>query len=334
MPRWAFVVVATVGALAVGALIAAVAGLLPLLFLGILLGVLVDAVARALGGALHVRRRRMARLVVVVGLATLAFALAVGVPLLAAELARFVGAVPAIVEEVGRTSWGAWLLALVPPEALEPDGPAAASLLGPVAGGTVGAALALALGALLGVAPGRHLAPFARALPEEARPVAREVVDAVVDALRRWLVGRVVDMTLLGTSMALGLHLLGVPWAVPLGALGGALEFVPYIGPSAALLPAVFVALGEHPSLVPRVVALHLGLQLVQSYVVTPLIEQRAVHVSPAWVLTVQAVMGVTGGAVAVLVAVPTIVVAIVTVQVLWLRRALGDPVRLLGEPG
>jgi predicted PurR-regulated permease PerM len=77
----------------------------------------------------------------------------------------------------------------------------------------------------------------------------------------------------------------GVPYALVLAAIGGALEFLPVVGPAAAGITIVSVALFsgfEHPWLLALFILIW---RLVQDYVSSPLIMGRGVELHPALVI-------------------------------------------------
>ena len=77
----------------------------------------------------------------------------------------------------------------------------------------------------------------------------------------------------------------GVPYALVLAAIGGALEFLPVVGPAAAGITVVSVALFsgfEHPWLLALFILIW---RLVQDYVSSPLIMGRGVELHPALVI-------------------------------------------------
>ncbi|KAK0349142.1 hypothetical protein LTR94_034350, partial [Friedmanniomyces endolithicus] len=69
------------------------------------------------------------------------------------------------------------------------------------------------------------------------------------DSLASWLVGKAVSMLIVGTTTAIGLSLLGVPLALILGVIAGLLDFIPYLGPIMAGVPAVLLALSISPEM-------------------------------------------------------------------------------------
>jgi predicted PurR-regulated permease PerM len=183
----------------------------------------------------------------------------------------------------------------------------------------------LFLGIFLAWQPGAYKRGFVRLFPERRRKRAREVLNAIGHMLQRWLVGQMVLMTIVGVLTWIGLHLLGVPFALPLALFAGFAEFVPYIGPIVAGVPAVLVALAEGPELAIWVAGLYIAIQSVESYLLTPLIQQRAVYLPPALLLFSQVILGVTAGPLGVIVATPLAAAGMVAVNKLYVEDVLGD---------
>jgi predicted PurR-regulated permease PerM len=108
-----------------------------------------------------------------------------------------------------------------------------------------------------------------------------------------------------------------------LGILTGLLTFVPNIGAAIALLLAVMLALPQGTGTVAAVVVGYMVVQLVESYVVTPLIEQKAVSLPPALVIAFQAVMSVLFGFVGAVVASPVLAAGKTIVEMLYIEDHL-----------
>jgi predicted PurR-regulated permease PerM len=140
-------------------------------------------------------------------------------------------------------------------------------------------------------------------------------------------------MTIVGVITWAGLALIGVPLALTLGLLAGLLNFVPYVGPIVSAIPAVLLALLDGSRTAGWVALLYLGVQLLEGYLLTPLIDQRTVRTPPALLLTSQVIAGVTLGALGVVLAAPLLAVALVTVKLLYVEDVLGDDVEVPGEP-
>ena len=69
----------------------------------------------------------------------------------------------------------------------------------------------------------------------------------------------------------------------------------------------------------------YVGVQFVESYVLAPLVQQRAVHLPPAAILFAQVLMGAIVGALGVAVATPLAAAVMVAVSMLYVEDALGD---------
>ncbi len=166
------------------------------------------------------------------------------------------------------------------------------------------------IGMYLAVSPERYrhvaLYPFR---PQRQREYAA-LFDELGHELRYWLAGRGISMATVGVLTALGLWFLGVRLAFTLGLLAGLLSFVPYLGPVLALLPALLIAFTESPALAAWVALLYAAIQILETYLVTPLVQQRTTAIPPAVLITAQLFGGVFGGLLGVLLAAPIAVVS------------------------
>ena len=134
------------------------------------------------------------------------------------------------------------------------------------------------------------------------------------------------SLCLVGMLTALGLWILGVPAPLSLGFVAGVLSFIPNFGPLLSLVPAVIVALPNGPQMVLYVILLYAGIQLVESYFITPLIQHRAVRLPPALILLAQILMGVLFGFLGLLLATPLTAVLLVLIKRLYIEDVLAEP--------
>lgn len=67
------------------------------------------------------------------------------------------------------------------------------------------------------------------------------------------------------------------------------------------------------------------GVQMLESYIATPLIQQRLTSVPPALLLGFQFIMGALAGIIGLLVATPLLAAGKVLVTQVWIKDALGD---------
>ena len=310
-------------------------------FAAVLFAVLLDGMTRLLQRATRIPRRAGLALVLLLATGSLAgFGWAVG-PSVSAQLSELSTRIPTAVERLAellhQEEWGRALLQSLPPpaEILPP----AAGILGPISGvfsTTVGAVtnavIALVAGAFMAIEPRLYVDGLLKLLPPRERERGEEVVQAMGRALSWWLIGRVASMVAVGLLTALGLWLIDMPLVLALALIAGLLSFVPYLGPILSAVPALLVALVASPLQAVYVLLVYAGVQFLEGDFITPIIQERTVSLPPAVLLIAQLGMGVSFGLMGVLLATPLAVVAIVLVQMLYVRDTLGDSVRVLGE--
>jgi predicted PurR-regulated permease PerM len=144
--------------------------------------------------------------------------------------------------------------------------------------------------------------------PEPARAEGATLFTELGRTLGGWVRGTLVAMLLIGSLTALGLWLLGVPYALLLGILAGLTEIIPYLGPWLSGTVAVVVTLlTVDPLKALQVVVVFVIIQEVESNLVEPFVMSWAVHIDPLLVLIAITigfeVLGVVGAIIAVPVA-------------------------------
>ncbi len=170
----------------------------------------------------------------------------------------------------------------------------------------------IVVGLFLAVRPEESRDGVVQLFPLRYRERAEGVLDQMGDALWRWLIGRSLSMLVTGVGVGAALAGLGVPLAVSLGVLTGLLTFIPNIGAAIALGLAMFMALPMGLNVMLAVVGVYVAFQFMESYAVTPLIQQYQVSLPPALLLSAQALCGVWLGFLGAMVASPIVVVGLV----------------------
>lgn len=153
---------------------------------------------------------------------------------------------------------------------------------------------------------------------------AEQVLDAVGEAMRLWMVGQIFAMTVVGIMWGVSLWLLGVGSALALGVIAGLAEFIPVIGPILGAVPAVVIALAQSPILAFWAVIVYLIIQQIESSLLMPLIQARVVALPPAFTLFALVIGGWLFGIIGVLFAMPLAVVLMVLVRMLYIEDVLG----------
>jgi predicted PurR-regulated permease PerM len=112
-----------------------------------------------------------------------------------------------------------------------------------------------------------------------------------------------------------------------LGLLAGLLNFIPNFGPVIAAVPAVLIGLLQSPQQALYVALLYLAVQMVDGYVLTPLVERRSVELPLVLTITAQLLLGSAFGLIGVMLATPFTAAAMILVKMLYVEDVLGDRV-------
>ncbi|MBX3065069.1 MAG: AI-2E family transporter [Anaerolineae bacterium] len=160
-------------------------------------------------------------------------------------------------------------------------------------------------------------------VPQGYRPRAREILDTMYRMLKQWLLTRAVSMVAIGIMTALGLAALGMPFLIALTIFAGIMAFIPAIGPILALIPAVLVAFTQSMQQVLLVILLYLIVQSIDNYLLTPIVEHRAISLPAALVFISQLLLGVLVGFIGVVVAAPLTVVLMVAIKMIYVEDVL-----------
>lgn len=186
-------------------------------------------------------------------------------------------------------------------------------------------ALVVFLGFFLAWEPDLYVNGLLRLLPRSRRRRMGEVFDELAYTLRWWLVGRLGSMLIVGLASVIGLSLLGIPLALIMGVLAGILAFIPILGPSLALIPPLLIAFTIGPRMALYVLLLYGGIQVVESYFLTPVIQREAVSLPPGLLILAQVSLGLVGGLIGLAMAPPLAAAGMVLVKMLYVEDVLHD---------
>jgi predicted PurR-regulated permease PerM len=198
--------------------------------------------------------------------------------------------------------------------------------------GLADALLILVGGVFLAASPRFYRVGAVKLVPSERRDQMWSALEASGTALQLWLKAQLLTMLLVGTVTGLGLWLIGVPSWFALALLAALLEFVPYVGPIAAAVPAILLAVAVDPQTALLTVGLYVLVQQLEGYVFSPLMQQWAVDLPGALLLFSLLACGTLFGAIGIIFAAPLTVVIFVMVKKLYVREALHTPTPIPGE--
>ena len=165
-----------------------------------------------------------------------------------------------------------------------------------VVGTVTNLAMMLVLGIFIAAEPRMYERGVAWMLPLAERAHFYGTAEKIGSVLRRLMAGRLLGMAVEGVGTWVLLSLGGVPMAALLGVLTGLLAFLPNIGAivSGALIILVGFSAGVDVGL--YAIFVYFVVQMVDGYLIVPMVAKRAVDLAPALVLGAQILFGALFG--------------------------------------
>ncbi len=188
-----------------------------------------------------------------------------------------------------------------------------------------GVVIVLISGAYLAAQPGLYRSGVIRLFPPRHHARAAELFDGIAEALRLWLLGQLFEMVLIGALSTFAVLLIGVPSPMALGLIAGIGEFIPYLGPLIAAIPALLVALTKSPDATLWTLLAYLVIHQIEGQLAAPLIQRHMVAIPPAVMLLGIVAVTYLFGAIAIIFAAPIAVVAFATINLIYMRDTLGE---------
>ena len=195
--------------------------------------------------------------------------------------------------------------------------------VGTVMGAITSGVMMLVLAIFIAVDPRLYERGVAWMLPMGSRVGFYNVIDKMGWTLRRLMFGRLIGMAVEGVGTWLLLLAGGVPMAGLLGILTGLFAFLPNIGSiiSGVLIVLVGFSAGFDAGL--YAFGVYLVVQIVDGYLIVPMVAKRATDLAPALVLAAQILFGALFGIMGLFLADP--IVAMIKVYLEERSKATND---------
>jgi len=221
--------------------------------------------------------------------------------------------------------WGTW----VPTpkrESMSVD-----SLIGPLLSNTLAATLGV-VGVVVGLLAVLVIAAYLvidaeslghgllRLFPPRQRESLTELAPPVLDRMGAYVRGQIAVSICVGIMLAVALSLLGVRYALLIGALAAVLNIVPWVGSIAASVLGILSALNDSVGLAAATAAVFIGSNLVEGKLLVPQLVGRATGLHPLAVLLALLAGAQLAGLVGALVAVPFVAALWEIVVALYVR--------------
>lgn len=154
-------------------------------------------------------------------------------------------------------------------------------------------------------------------VPPRLQAATQRFLDETDEVLGQYLRGQLLVMALLAVFYSVGLSLVGLDLALPIGVFTGLAVFVPYLGFGLGLLLALLAALLQFQSLmgVLLVAAVYGVGQVLESLYLTPRLLGERIGLHPIVVIFALMAFGHVFGFVGVLIALPTSAVLLVAIR-------------------
>ncbi|MBN2404622.1 MAG: AI-2E family transporter [Coriobacteriia bacterium] len=142
------------------------------------------------------------------------------------------------------------------------------------------------------------------------REDASEVASRVSRVLSGYMRGQLIISAATATVVAIGLSIIGVPYALVLGLIAGILNIVPYVGPFLSYIISAIVAVFVSPTTAVLAVVIGVAAQQVTDMFITPRVMSEQVDLHPLLVIFSLLAGSALFGFIGLLVAIPVAAVA------------------------
>jgi predicted PurR-regulated permease PerM len=296
-----------------------------LAFAGILIAVILRAVTERID-----RHTRLTGKVAYAGTLLLLGAVAAGVgfllvPRATTQISELTRSLPASIHRLElpleKSDWGRDLLGRVHrifhKDSISSEIPQIASA---ISDGVTDLVIVVVVGFFTALNPHGYAEGLLVLFPERRRGHARRIASELQRQLQWWTLGQMLPMAALGIVSGVGLTLLHValPWT--LGLMTGLAVFLPYAGTVLSAVPAVLMGLQRSPQTALWVLLLYMALHLLEGYILTPLVQRKAVRLPPVVTILVQYFFWQVGGILGLALAAPLASAGIVLVKELYLH--------------
>ncbi len=169
-------------------------------------------------------------------------------------------------------------------------------------------------------------------VPSNYEEKANKILERVWNDLKTWLKAQLLIMLFIFTTTAIGLLIIGVDLWLILALIAGTLCFIPNIGPTIALVPAILVGLLDGIQMATAIFAVYMIVQLIETGFFGPYIRKRMLSIPPALLLFFQFALAAFTGAWGLLMATPLLVVLMILVGEIYVVESLKKSLKISGK--
>ncbi len=141
--------------------------------------------------------------------------------------------------------------------------------------------------------------------PKKSQAYAMDLINRMQAKIGLWLRGQLILSFIIFVLTYIGLLILGVDYALVLAMIAGLTEFVPYLGPILASIPAIFLSLTQSYVLAILVGILYYIIQLMENNFIVPSLMRKVVGLNPIVSIAVLLIGYKVAGVVGAIVSIP-----------------------------
>ncbi|MGH2727318.1 MAG: AI-2E family transporter, partial [Actinomycetota bacterium] len=165
-------------------------------------------------------------------------------------------------------------------------------------------------------------------LPPGRRDEVVGLAEKVGGVLGSFFRGQLLVALFVGIASAVGLTIVGIPFAAVVGLIAGVFNLVPLIGPFIGAIPAVILALlSDQPIDAVWAGVVLLAVQQIDNHIISPNVMGRTVKLHPITVMLALLFAGSLFGIFGMLLIIPLIAALKVIAQFLWEKRSVREAV-------
>jgi predicted PurR-regulated permease PerM len=160
------------------------------------------------------------------------------------------------------------------------------------------------------------------------RPAWDSLIRKAGARLGAYVRGQLLIMLVTGVGSYVGLTLIGVPFALPLGIFAFLTEAIPIAGPIIAGVVMIVVALTESPGAALLTLVLVIIIQQAESLILVPVIQGRLISISPVVALLAVLAGSAIGDIPGAILAIPLVAIAMLVIDDVilpWRRMQIGE---------
>ncbi len=170
------------------------------------------------------------------------------------------------------------------------------SAVSTVVGAVTSAVMIVVIGVFLAIEPRLYERGLAWMFPVDRRAQLYDTLNDMGFTLRRLMAGRLIGMAVEGFGTWILLTIGNVPMAGLLGVLTGLFAFLPNIGSIISGVLIVLVGFSGGADMGLYAFGVYLAVQVVDGYLIVPMVAKRSVDLAPALILGAQLLFGAAFG--------------------------------------